>query len=559
MKKVWLVTLLTIASVCMAQDQELIDIMKSELDREFTLLSKQKDPVYFLSYRITDANRVIVSSSNGGLLMANADRSRSGRVDLRIGNYKKDNTQAESGEFQFRDFSAPLIFSNQNDALHIKSTLWKATKHAYETAKNEYDRLAFIEEEQKYEAFSKVDPQIDKSEIVHSTDVDVQYWSGLTKSLSLLFVENEAIVSSNVSFNFSDELEYFVSSEGSQISERQTYANIVISANIKAEDDVIPYYRTYFAFLPEDLPQKDILINEVQEIIETLNALKSAPRAEPYSGPAILSPEVAGVFFHEIFGHRIEGHRLRSDTDGQTFKEKIGKKVLADFLSVVSDPTLDQYDGMPLSGTYSFDDEGVKPSRVEIVKNGYLKTFLMSRQPLGTLNKSNGHGRGDIGATPVARQSNLIIESSKGMRDEDLRRALIAACKEQGKTYGYYFKEVTGGYTQTNRYSINAFNIDPILVYKIYVDGRPDEMVRGVNLIGTPLAMFSQIRASGIVSKTFNGYCGAESGFIPVSATAPALFVERIETQKKPTNSSIEDAILSNPILEKFEKGGKDE
>lgn len=559
LKGTLLVLLSMILFTSSAKGQGLMQIMKSELDREFSILSKEDNPVYFMSYKVTDANKTTITSSNGSIVMTNSDRTRSGSVDLRIGNYKRDNTQVQANSFESFSYGNALTLPNKNNEYAIKRAFWKATKSAYNRAKKEYSQVVFSEEEQKFKAFSQANPEVQKKAITHSGDVNIGYWTELAKSLSLEFVVNKDIVNSSVTFNYSDELEYFVSSEGSQVTEKQTYANFSISASIKAKDEIIPYYRTYFAFTPQGLPSREALEDEVKEVMMILDQLKEAPRAEPYSGPAILAPKVAGVFFHEIFGHRIEGHRLRSDLDGQTFKERLGEKVLSEFLSVVSDPTLNQYQEVPLSGAYNYDDEGVKSERVEIVKNGYLKTFLMSRQPLGSLDRSNGHGRGDTGTRPVARQSNLIVESSNGVNEQELRNMLIEACKEQGKDYGYYFKEVTGGYTQTNRYAINAFNIDPVLVYRVYVDGRPDEMVRGVNLIGTPLVMFGQINATGLKVGTFNGYCGAESGYIPVSATAPALFVERIETQKKPTTPSIEEQILSNPMLEKLNEGGKND
>ena len=74
----------------------------------------------------------------------------------------------------------------------------------------------------------------------------------------------------------------------------------------------------------------------------------------------------------------------------------------------------------------------------------------------------------------------------------------------------------------------------PIEVYRIYVDGRPDELVSGVDLIGTPLTMFSNIISGSDTRKVFTGFCGAESGHVPVTTISPALFVRKIETQKTP-------------------------
>jgi len=70
-------------------------------------------------------------------------------------------------------------------------------------------------------------------------------------------------------------------------------------------------------------------------------------------------------------------------------------------------------------------------------------------------------------------------------------------------------------------------------VYRIYPDGRPDELVRGTDIVGTPLASFAKILATGDKPEVFNGYCGAESGNVPVSAVSPSILVSEIEIEKK--------------------------
>jgi TldD protein len=207
---------------------------------------------------------------------------------------------------------------------------------------------------------------------------------------------------------------------------------------------------------------------------------------------------------------------------------------LPEFINVVFDPKMNTFNGQDLFGYYKYDDQGVEAKSVKVVEKGILYRFLMSRTPIDNFPNSNGHGRAQAGIHPVARQSNLIVETTNPMSEKELRKILIKECKKQKKKYGYYFKDVIGGFTITNRYAPNVFNIIPTEVYRIYVDGRPDELVRGVDLIGTPLLMFSEIKGTGDTSEVFTGFCGAESGSIPVTAISPALFVRKIETQKKP-------------------------
>jgi predicted Zn-dependent protease len=186
-----------------------------------------------------------------------------------------------------------------------------------------------------------------------------------------------------------------------------------------------------------------------------------------------------------------------------------------------------------LNGYYEYDDEGVKARKVTLVDEGVLKTFLMSRSPVDGFPNSNGHGRRSPGNEIVSRQSNLIVESSKAMSDAELRAQLIEEVKRQNKPYGLYFDQVTGGYTTTGRQGLQAFTVMPLVVYRVFADGRPDQMIRGVDIVGTPLASFGKITATSDKSEVFNGICGAESGNVPVSAISPALLVSEIEVQRK--------------------------
>jgi predicted Zn-dependent protease len=168
-----------------------------------------------------------------------------------------------------------------------------------------------------------------------------------------------------------------------------------------------------------------------------------------------------------------------------------------------------------------------------VVDHGILKTFLLSRSPIQGFPNSNGHGRHQPGMPVVSRQSNLIVESAKTVSEEKLRDLLREELKRQNKPYGLYFSQVTGGYTTTGRRGLQAFTVIPLVVYRVYADGRPDELVRGADIVGTPLASFAKIVATSDKPEVFNGICGAESGSVPVSATSPALLISEIEVQRK--------------------------
>jgi len=264
-----------------------------------------------------------------------------------------------------------------------------------------------------------------------------------------------------------------------------------------------------------------------------MEGLVKAPLNEPSVGPALLTGRAAAVFFHEVFGHRAEGHRQKDISEGQTFAKKVGEPILPDFLSIVDDPTEKKEGHEDLLGYYRFDDEGVSSHEVVLVDHGVLKNFEMSRSPLADFPHSNGHGRRQLGATPVSRQGNLIVKSNKTVTNAQLRAKLIELVKAQNKQYGLLIDDIAGGFTFTGRGQPQAFQVQPLVVYKVFADGRPDELVRGVDIVGTPLAALTKIVATGDTPEVFNGYCGAESGSVPVSAVAPAILTTELEVQKK--------------------------
>jgi predicted Zn-dependent protease len=283
---------------------------------------------------------------------------------------------------------------------------------------------------------------------------------------------------------------------------------------------------------PEQLPTRATLVAQVTALRDELLALRAAPLAEPYTGPAVLEGKAAGVFFHEIFGHRLEGHRQKDDFEGQTFTDQIGKRVLPEFIDVIDDPTAARLGETPLAGHYFVDDEGVSARPTVLVDEGKLKTFLLSRSPVVPFVASNGHGRRAVGHRVVARQGNLIVSARKSVSSGELREELIDEIKRQRKPYGLLFKDIEGGYTLTDRQGPQAFKVEPLMVYRVFADGRPDQLVRGVEIVGTPLSAFERIVAADDRPAVFNGMCFAESGWVPVSAVSPSLLLRTLEVER---------------------------
>jgi predicted Zn-dependent protease len=325
---------------------------------------------------------------------------------------------------------------------------------------------------------------------------------------------------------------------------------MVIEAQARADDGMeLLRVETFQAPAASGLPAEAELNGKIQKMAEDLRDLRKAPVAEPYDGPAMLSGRAAAVFFHEVLGHRLEGHRQRDEDEGQTFTKKVDQEVLPTFLSVADDPTIHEMGGMKLMGSYEYDNEGAPAQRVEVIQNGVLKNFLMSRMPIKNFGVSNGHGRNQPGLMPTGRQGNLIVTSTQSVTEPQLRQQLIDQIKKQGKPYGLYFDDIQGGFTLTTRSLPQAFQVLPVIVYRVYADGRPDELVRGVDIVGTPLGALTRIVGTGDQQHVFNGICGAESGSVPVAAVAPAMLFSEMEVQKR-AHSHERPPILPPPGFE---------
>ncbi len=536
----------------LSQNSDILNVAKSEINRSFVELKKQANPAYFISYGITDIKRVNLSSTLGKIVRLDSSQSRILDIDLRVGSKKLDNTHTmkSEGMFFFVDRSSYTL-PIENEKKAIEKQIWFSTDLAYKSAIESYDKILTnvkvkVTEEDTSDDFSYYPPQKYSEKLIEN-NIDLNKWKSIINRVSALFNKDPKIYFSQVSISIENLNKYFVNTEGSEIQQSQPTIRLFISASTKAEDGMdLPLYESYFAFNESQMPNEEILTKAANNIIVLLGKIREAPMMSTYSGPGILSGEAAGVFFHEIFGHRIEGQRLKDPDDAQTFKNSINQKIISDIINVSFDPTLNELNGNLISGYYKYDDEGVKSQRVNIVENGIFKNYLMSRAPIQGFEQSNGHGRRQAGYKAVSRQSNLIISSNKVVSTQELRNMLIAEAKKQGKDFGLYFVQVQGGFTFTGRSIPNSFNVNPLLVYKVYTDGRPDEIVRGVDLIGTPLTSFSQISAAADDLGVFNGICGAESGGVPVSASSPSLLIDKIEVQKQ-SKSQSKTPILDHP------------
>jgi predicted Zn-dependent protease len=534
-----------------AQSPKLLDILAEELTRNFAVLGDKADPkAYYIAYSVVEQETESVSAAFGVLTSRGFPRKgRSLDVTVRVGDRKLDNYHTIPG--QFAQFTAGIPLPIEDNPAAIKLRLWQETDRCYRLAAQRLINIKTNKEVKVADREASDDFSVEEPstfvDLPPATSFDGKEWEARTRKLSRKFAKYPRIHSSGVTVAYTSEVKYFVSTEGARLAHGRPFSRVSVSAAGKSKDGMdLNTFDSFTSADPRKLPKDGEISKAVDRVADDLVGLLDAPVVESFVGPAILSGRAAGVFFHEIFGHRIEGHRLKDESDGQTFAKSVGQPVLPDFLSVTFDPTLRRLANDDLNGWYMYDDEGVKARKLRLVDSGILKTFLMSRTPIPGFPASNGHGRREPGAEVVSRQSNLIVEAARTVSDKKLKEMLIDEVRRQNKPYGFYLQEITGGYTNTGRRGIQAFKVIPLVVYRIYPDGR-EELVRGADLVGTPLASFAKIMAASDRLEVFNGYCGAESGSVPVSASSPAILVREIEIQKKESSRDL-PPLLSPPM-----------
>lgn len=531
----------------------LIEAMQEELKRGMKLKLFDYPSPYYISYLLKDSENITYSASNGAIIWESTSPQRTVYTEVRVGDYNFDSSVSKGDAMPFRggdyySFYAPL----EDNYLAMRRILWLLTDQEYKEAVSNYlsnkAKRVYRIEKDEVPSFSKEKP-VSFAGKDFSININKENLREKIKWLSEQFIKYPDIIESEVRGDLRKKTVIFINSEGSEIITGSAVLTIYINAETKADDGMpLRNFRMYSVIDEKNLPPDHQILEDIETLVNELRELRKAQEMQPYTGPAILSAEVAGVFFHEVLGHRLEGERQKDEQEGMTFTDKVGTQILPEFLTIIDDPTLREYNNVILTGHYLFDDEGVEAQRVVLVENGILKNFLMSRTPIKGFTRSNGHGRNESVQKPMGRMGNFIIQSTNRKSSDELVKILIEECKKQGKPYGFIIERASAGETNTSRYGFQAFKGVPLLVYKVFVSDGHKELVRGVEIVGTPLTVLNKIIATGDDEQVFNGYCGAESGFIPVSVVSPSILVQEIELQKSSQQKS-RPPILPPPSL----------
>lgn len=529
-------------SVAIAQESDRADLivlqaMEDELTRSKNELKLEGyETPYFISYQIKDNEFHSIKGKYGAIASTDNDRIRRLYVDVRVGDYDFDNSikGRSGGRVPFHDsYDVPV----ENDPDAIRAALWQVTDHTYKEALTQYfNKKANSVQEIKdinSKSFTK-----EQSHTYFGPELELTFntseWEDKIRDISSIYKNYKELTNADIVITAQKETIYFVNTEGTKYIRDEVLYSIDAQVVARAEDGKdISNYRNLYYVSPKEIPSAQEIKSVLKDMIDETLEMKSAEVLAPVSVPALLEPEAAGVVFHEAVGHRLEGERQIDDDEGQTFKEKVGKKVIPDFISIIDDPSRKNLNGQHLMGYYPFDDQGVPGQRVVLIEDGVLRNFLLSRTPVNGFEKSNGHGRASYGRAPIARMSNTIIKSKTEYPEEKLKELLIEEVKRQNKPFGLLIKSMKGGETNTSSYNFQAYRATPVVIYKVDPETGEETPVRDVEIVGTPLVSINKIIATGDDYSVFNGFCGAESGYVPVSTVAPSILVSEIEFQRK--------------------------
>jgi predicted Zn-dependent protease len=467
------------------------------------------------------------------------DRKRDAFVDVRVGSYRYDQVREgglddndrESESFGYLD----LPFEGSDDG--VRHGLWRLTDARYREAVGElWERrtkeLTYINRDRHLRSFEKRPPEVDLAWTAFP-EVDVDHWTRFVERASRIPRAYPEVKDSFVEFEAEHICRVFVNSEGS----RQIECHPIWSLEcylwiLSPKGDAMPWSIKHIVADPTELPDARRLHLEIRAAIRQVSEVLKSPSLRSFLGPALLEPRPAGLLVHEAIGHRLEGSRLLASGEGQTFKDSLGREIVPPFLTIRDDPTRARFGGRSLVGHYRYDDEGVKAQDAILVERGKLKSFLTTRTGIAPRHRSNGHARCAYHERPISRMGVLIVEAENGVSDRELKAVLLEEIRRQKAPFGLRVVEASSGETATDAYNFQAFLGEVNLAAKVWPDGR-EEWIRGVNFVGTPLNAISDVVAAGKRYEVDNAFCGAESGYVPVSTVSPALVVSELELQSK--------------------------
>lgn len=491
---------------------------------------------YFIEYALMDAGSAYASADLGALTDSNSDLNRMLRATIRVGTYQLDNTncQGDGGFFggMLGGFGSQIPIEDDYNA--IRQAIWWTTDREYKEVTESYEgKIAFMKTrmiEDKPDDFSKETPTICFEKRIHPS-VELPPIEQLAVELSKVFREYPEVQDSGVSVGGMAGNRYLINTEGTRMRSAGTWFSVRVNATVQAEDGMkLSDNLTLHARKFEELPPLEELMQQCRKMVQQLIAVKKAPKLESYSGPVLMEAEPAAQIFGSRFAGRFAGGQrpVGSSTDPEDFEKKIDERIMPRFMNVIDDPTQSTIGGEPVSGSYLYDDQGVKVQPLTLVEKGILKTLVMSRNPSKKFKQSNGHGRGVY--RPSASIGCLIVTSTDPLSQEKLKERMLDACEEEDLKFGIRIE------------SFGAGSGTPLLMYKVFPDGK-EELIRAAEFARIDPKIFKQMLAAGDKPFVMNG-----GGWNGRTIVAPAMLFKEMDLAKVDEDFD-KPPILPNPLL----------
>jgi TldD protein len=471
---------------------------------------------YYIDYQVTELQDYAADATLGALRSDQKNVGRLVRVVVRIGDYKQDSYFGEG-------MGAVEVMPVDNQELALRRQLWLATDKAYKAALTGFTdkqaALKNVETENDLADFAQEKPAQSVNE-PSRIGTDLDKWKEALRSTSDLFRSDPTLESSNTFMSFRVLNRYFVNTEGTVTRSGRSIYTYLFSAAAQADDGMwLERSHGWVVTRPEELPKADEIQSEAKKLIGTFSALRKAPLVEDqYRGPVLFSADAATSLFERLIVPNILGIRPDLGNPARTngeFASYYKNRVLPETFTVIDDPKANEIDHQALAGSYDVDDEGVEAQTVTVIDKGVLANYLLGRTPIRDFPHSNGHGRTALAGAPRPQISNLIFKAANGVPFEELKKKLIAMCKDQGRAYGYYV-ETTGP------------QLSPRLLWRVYVNDGHMELVRG--------AVFKQLdtRAlrSDIVAAGNDNYVYNRAEPLPSAIVSPSLLFGELEIQR---------------------------
>ncbi|HXL22794.1 MAG TPA: metallopeptidase TldD-related protein [Candidatus Dormibacteraeota bacterium] len=519
-----------------AQGDALLEALLTELDRSKAHLKMdQVQAPYYIEYRVNDVDDFGAEAAFGAIREQQRVHVRVLRVVVRIGDYKQDSYYgAGQGEAN--------ILPLDNDPIALRHQIWLATDDAYKAAgealaeKQAYMKQ-FAADPNPVDDFAKAAVVTDVGGTV-SLRVDEPAWRKTLEDITDVYRQYPEIQSVTASARFTATNEYLVNSEGTVTRHGHTTYSVQVTGSTQAPDGMrLARTPAWMVAKAEELPTRETLLKDTAATMDTLIALRKAPIVEEeYRGPVLFAPDAANDVIASLVGGNVLGRKPQPGKPNRTvgaFATSYKSRVLPNFLSIIDDPTLKEFQGKSLVGSYEVDSEGVKPQAVTVVENGTLANYLLGRQPIRDFPASNGHGRSAAGSLPSPSLGVLLVKSTEAQSPEELKKRVIQMITDQGREYGYRVE------------TLGAQNA-PRLLYRVYKDGH-EELVRG--------AVFSEldIRAlrSGLIAVGNDPLVNNRQGGIPATVISPSLLFDELEVKRADTSKDKLPEYPAPPLTKK--------